>query len=324
MIKLNIRKKNKPVQYAVGGTVAVIILGVWVSLPLINNTVMSSSVAAGNPFNSKVANISSLGGDVVVDGGAVGSPLSGEMINNPATSGEEILSTLFGSGAADEAQPADASYASASAEPAPASDAGGSYGSGADSGYGSGSSSRPGGKLAAVASLAGSSGGSMTAGGTHGKFFGSGNQKSEFAPAGGGDLKKMPSSAPDRKGSVSAMLGGAVAQSKLAAGAGDLGSARGGATTAFGGNARGGASADLKGAVEESAAVSGLEMGQAAGNLKKSNPGLNKKTVTMPKVTPPEKLKEPEDWKQVIIKMLIQASIGMVFGGGMGRAMGGF
>ena len=157
MIKLNTRKQNKPMQYVVGGTVAVIILGLWISMPLMNSSSMSSSVSAGNPFKSKVADISSLGSDVALEGSAPGSALSGEMINNPATSGESILSSLFQSGPEDapgaEASASASASADAGAAPAPGGPGGG------DSGAGSAQSGRSGGKLSAVASLGGSSGG---------------------------------------------------------------------------------------------------------------------------------------------------------------------
>jgi hypothetical protein len=91
-------KKNKSTQYVIGGTVAVIILGIWVSIPLMSGSSLDSSISAGNPFRSKVADIGLLGSDIASEAGAPGSPLSGEMINNPATSGEDIASSLFQSG----------------------------------------------------------------------------------------------------------------------------------------------------------------------------------------------------------------------------------
>ena len=310
MIKLNTRK-NKSSQYVVGGTVAIIILGVWVSLPLMNNSSMSASVGAGNPFKSKVSDISALGSEVALEGGAPGAALSGEMINNPATSGEEILSSLFQSGPEDGAGAEASASASADvgAAPGPAGDSAAPYAPSAGGGR-----SAPGGKLNAVASLGGSSGGSMTAGGTHGKFFGSGNQKADFAPAVGADLKKI-ASGPDKKGAVTAMLNNTQAQSKLAASAGALGDARGGAAAAFGGSAKGGATASLDSAAQQGAGAVGLEDGQATGNLKKNDPTLNKSKITPPAVTPASEVKDPnEEMKKMIIQLIIKAAMGMAFG----------
>ncbi|HNW43599.1 MAG TPA: hypothetical protein PKI19_03790 [Elusimicrobiales bacterium] len=319
MIKLNTRKKNKPIQYVVGGTVAVIILGVWVSMPLMNNSSMSSSVSAGNPFKSKVADISSLGSEVSLEGGAPGAALSGEMINNPATSGESILSSLFQSGSAEEA-PAEAS-AAASAEAGSAPSSSGGYG---DSGGGSApSSSNLGAKLNRVASIGSGGGNSQTAGSagsTHGKFFGSGNEKAEFASSLGADFKKAAAApAQDKRGTVNAMLNNTLAQSKQAARADNLASARGDAGNPFGGSGKGSAAADLKSTARQGASeVSGIEDGQATGNLKTNDPSLNKSKITPP--TPPKedtsaKKDSNEELKQMFIKMLMQAMLGMVFGG---------
>lgn len=315
---LNTRKQNKPLQYGVGGTVVVIILGIFVSMPLRNNTITSSSLTAGNPFNSKVADISALRSDVASESGAPGAALSGEMVNNPATSGEAMLSSLFQSGS-DNAQPAEDGASSDSAASASGSEA--PYGSSGDgggdsgSGYGSGVSASPGGKLAAVASLSGSNAGSMTAGATHGKFFGSGAQQQEFAPAAAADVKQAMLSGKDKKGVAASGLNSAFTQSKFAAKARDLSDARGGAATAFGGSVKGGALADLKSNADKAAAVSGLELGQAAANLKTSDPSLNKNQVTMPKVSEPVKVPEVNDWKKELIMILAKYAMGMVLGG---------
>ncbi|PIU19667.1 MAG: hypothetical protein COT18_06310, partial [Elusimicrobia bacterium CG08_land_8_20_14_0_20_59_10] len=74
MMKLQTKKK-KASQYVVGGTVAVIILGLWISMPLMNG-ISSSSGSVGNPFNSRVSDISTLGTDISQEGSAPGSALS--------------------------------------------------------------------------------------------------------------------------------------------------------------------------------------------------------------------------------------------------------
>jgi len=274
-----------------------------------NSSSLSSSVSAGNPFKSKVSDISSLGSEVSLEGGAPGAALSGEMINNPATSGEELLSSLFQSGPEDVPGAEASSSAEADAAPGPAGGSAAPYAPSAGSG-GSGL----GGKLNVVASLGGSSGGSMTAGGTHGKFFGSGNQKADFAPSAGADLKKI-ASAPERKNSITAMLNNSQTQSKLAASAGNMGDARGGAAAAFGGSVKGGATASLDSASQQGAGAIGLEDGQETANLKTSDPSLSSTKVTPPAVTPPKEVKDPnEELKQMLIKMLFQALLGVAFG----------
>jgi hypothetical protein len=232
------------------------------------------------------------------------------MTNTPATSGEEMASSLFQSG-----PEADAPAASASADAGAPAPSGGPVSA---SGPGPGpSSSGPGGKLSAVASISGGNSGSMTAGNsTHSKFFGSGNQEAKFAAPLGADLKKAASSGPDKKEAVTAMLNSAVAQSQMAAKAPNMDSARGDATTAFGGGSKGASSSDLNGKAEESSAVSGLTMGAAAADLKKSDPSINKTKVSPPKLDTDANTKQSEDeqMKQMIIQMIIKAALGMAFG----------
>jgi hypothetical protein len=291
MIKIQ-NKKSKPTQYVIGGTVAVIILGLWVSLPLMNGSSADSSVSAGNPFHSKVADISSLGSEVSSEGGAPGSPLSGEMINNPATSGEEMASSLFQSGPSEE--PVPEASASASVD-AVAPSAGGIPSSSAGA-----PAMAARGKLNATASIAGGNSNSMTAGGVHNKFFGTGNQKSEFAPAlPGPDLKKM--AAPDKKSALVAMLGGAADKSQLAAKTGNMDAAKGGASAAFANTAKANP-LDMNSNLDAQSVASGLQMGQTAQDLKKSDPGMTKHKDA------------DAEMKKQIMQMIIQAVIKVALG----------
>jgi len=300
-------KKSKSTQYVIGGTVAVIILGLWISLPLMSGSPMDAGVSNGNPFKSKVADLTALS-DISSENGAPGSPMSGEMINNPATSGEDIASSLFQSGGSGDetaaAASASADSASASA-PAPSASAGAPSPSGA-----------PMGKLAAAASISGGNSNSMTAGGVHNKFFGSGNQKSEFAPAVGADMKKMAAS--DKKNSLVAMLGNSSDKSLQAAKSGNMDAAKGGAASAFGNTAKGDTS-DLNSGLEGKAIESGLQLGQTAQDLKKNDPSLSKT-----KVTPPSKPKDATDesaeMKKQIMQMVIQTVLKMALGAVFGVA----
>ena len=299
MMKFQTRK-SKSTQYAIGGTVAVIILALWISLPMMSGSPMDSSVSMGNPFRSKVADISSLGSDIPSEGGAPGSPLSGEMINNPVTSGEEVASSLFQSGApGDELAEASASAAVNSASAlAPASSAGAP------------ASQRPRAKLNAAASITGGNSNSMTAGGVHNKFFGSGNQKAEFAPSSGPDLKNM--SGAEKKSSLAAMLAGSSEKSQLAAKTGNLDAARGGAASAFANTAKTGTTGrndDLENKVVES----GLQLGQTAQDLKRNDPSLSK-TKVVPPSEPEEAVDEDEEFKNEIKMMIIRAMLNVALG----------
>ena len=295
------RKKNNGPKYVVGGTVAVIILGIWVSLPLMNST-SSAFVAAGNPFASKVSDIALLDSGIAAEGSAPGGALSGEMINNPATSGESMLSSLFGSGEDGELPPVDVSAEAAaapagdSAVPAPGGSAGGSP-----------MPSLGGGKLAPVASIGGGGGGSMTAGGsTHGKFFGSGADKAAFTPVSAGDARKVMNESPGRT-AATALLSNAEKQSKLALRTGSMDAASGGASSPFSGGSKAGTTADLGGKSEETSSVAGLELGQSAANLKKNDPNLRKNEIKIP---PPKEVKEPKDREEELKKMLLQMFVG--------------
>lgn len=301
-------KKSKSTQYVIGGTVAVVILGLWVSLPLMSGSAMDSAVSTGNPFRSKVADIGLLGTDISSEAGAPGSPLNGSMINNPATSGEDIASSLFQSGMGGD-EPVDASAAASVDASAPAPSAGGlSASAGAPAPAGGGS------KLRAAASITGGNSNSMTAGGLHNKFFGSGSQKSELNPVTAADLKKPTV---DKKTSLAAVLSSSADKSKIASGSGKLDDAKGGASSAFGGGAATSKGIDLNDDIEQKSVSSGLQMGQTAQDLKKNDPSLSKTKVTPPS-KPEDATDESEEMKKQIKMMIIQTvlkmALGMVFG----------
>jgi hypothetical protein len=311
MIKLQ-SGKSKTSQYVVGGIAAVIILGLWISMPLMNGSSLDSSVSVGNPFRSKVADISSLGGDIPSEGGAPGSPLSGEMINNPATSGEDAASSLFQSGLFGEepAAPGAAAETSASAlSPAAPASSGAPRPSG------------PGARLSAVASITAGNSNSMTAGGVHNKFFGSGNQKAEFSQASGPDLNKI--AAADKRSSLVAMLGNTAEKSKLALKTGNMDAVKGGAAEAFTNMAKAGAS-DLNGNLENQSASSGLQLGKTSQDLKRNDPSISKHKVSIPepKTAVKDKKSEEEEWKKMIRQMIIQNLLGPMFGA-MGNSLFG-
>ncbi|MBI5743250.1 MAG: hypothetical protein HY952_01750 [Elusimicrobia bacterium] len=302
MIKIQTRKP-KSTQYVIGAVVAVIILGLWISLPLMNNSSMDASVSAGNPFRSKVADISTLGSDIPSEGGAPGSPLSGEMINNPATSGEEVASSLFQSGIMGE-ETADAPVTAAASVSAPALPPSSSMGAPAPA--------APMGKLNSVASISGGNSNSMTAGGLHNKFFGSGGQKAEFAASTGPDLKKL--NGPEEKRSATlAMLNSTADKSQLAAKTGNIDAAKGGAAAAFTNSAKATGS-DLNSAIENQAGTAGLQLGQTAADLKKNDPNMNKSKVNVPEPKPVKDDKSDEEFKKMLIQMIFQSVIGPMFG----------
>ena len=311
MMKLQ-NKKNKIVQYVIAGSVAVVILGAWISSPLMSGSSMDSAVSTWNPFKSKVADIALLGGDNGAT--APGSPLSGEMIDNPATSGLGSASALFQSGAPDDSGAGAAASADAS-NSAPAPSASGNAPSPSFGG--------PNSKLQAAPSISGGNANSMTAGSSlHDKFFGTGNNKAELSRADKfGDLPKPGLNDKKNPSLLVAMLGSSAQKSQDAAGAassGNLAAASNGASTAFGGSAAHGSGVDLNGQLEDQTAASGLQMGQTAQDLKKNDPALNKT-----KITPPSKPKDAADGDQqmkqqimmMVIQMVLKMALGAVFNG---------
>lgn len=304
-------KKNKAVQYVIAGSVAVVILGAWISSPLMSGSSMDSAVSAGNPFKSKVADIALLGGDNGAT--APGSPLSGEMIDNPATSGLGSASALFQSGASDDS----GAGASASADASGAAPEPSASGNAPSPSFGG-----PHSKLQAAASISGSNANSMTTGSSlHDKFFGTGNNKAALSsadkfgglPKGGLNDKKGPS--------LLAALNSSAQKSQDAAGAaqsGSLAAASNGASTAFGGGAAPNSGMDLSGQLEDQTVASGLQMGQTAQDLKKNDPSLNKTKVTPPS-QPKDVTDQSEQMKQqimmMVIQMVLKMALGAVFGG---------
>lgn len=305
MIKFQAKKK-KSTQYVIGGTVAVIILGLWISLPLMTGSSLDSSASSANPFSSKAANLSLLGSEFSPEGGAPGSPLNGSMIDNPATSGEDIASSLFQSGLVGDEAAAPASADAGAPSPGASASASASAGAPAPSG--------PKGKLNAAASITGGNANSMSSGSKHDKFFGSGNQKAELAPLAAADLKKT--AAPDKKSGLIAMLGNSAEKSSLAAKTGDMNAAKGGASAAFVNTAKAGGS-DLNSDLESKAAGAGMQIGQTAQDLKKNDPSLSKTKVTPP-AQPEDVSDKDEEFKQqmkmMIIQMVLKMALGAVFG----------
>ncbi|MCX5786775.1 MAG: hypothetical protein NTX59_13925 [Elusimicrobia bacterium] len=310
MIRIQ-NKKSKSAQYLVGGIIAILILIAWISLPLMSNSSLDSSAASGNPFKSRVSDIGALGEGIPSEGGAPGSPLSGEMTDNPATSGESMASSLFQSGSdTEDAQAADKS---ASAE-AQAPDLSGKFSASAAA-----PAPRPGAggaKLTPQASITAGNANSMSTGGAHNKFFGNGSAKADIAPA--GDLKPVKAP-PANKGVLLAMLGNAADKSQLAAKTNNMDAAKGGATTAFEKSAKADTS-DLNTGLENGAASSGLALGQAAQDLKKSDPSLNSNKSKPPEVSKPKEDNTDEEMKKMILQMIIQATLGSVFGA-IGQSM---
>ncbi|MBI4656152.1 MAG: hypothetical protein HY746_05300 [Elusimicrobia bacterium] len=295
-------RKSKAAQYIAGGVVAVIILFAWVSLPLMHKTSLDASVPYGNSFKTSNMNLNSLS-DFPYEAGAPGSPLSGEMINNPSTSGEEMGTLLYsGMGGismeetAEGSKEVDLKFEAGSSKAGPP--ASGSDVSGAK------------GKFSPTPSLAGGGGATGTSGQKNfSQFFGSGGQKADMVQP-TPDLKNLKD---EKKGDLMAMLQGMEAKSKNAAESKSPDASRAGASSAFE-TAKKAPESELNSGLENAANSAGMELGKAAGDLKKSDPSMNKKKINLPE--PEEKEEEDNDemYKKMIMQMIIQATLGSIFG----------
>lgn len=309
MIKITSGKKSKPTQYAVGGAIAVVIMFGWLSLPLIQKSSFDTSVPSGNPFRSKAVDLNSL--EIPAEGSAPGYALSGMMSDNPATAGGLADSSLFSSGMAElsDGEAAEGT-ADGTAAAAPASAAVSAPSAGAPKG------SFP--KMSAPGSLSGGNSNSMTAGGSHSKFFGSGNAEAKLSPASLPDVKKAV--AKDKASGLMASLA-SVEKKSLSSSGMSVDESRGGAAGAFVKTAAGSRS-DLDTEIEEQSAVAGLELGKVDSDLKKNDPSINSKKFKPPEIPEPKVVENDEMFKQMIMQMIISQVLGPMFGAMMKGAMG--
>jgi hypothetical protein len=300
-------KNNKKMQYAMGGVVGIIILVLWFSIPLMDKSAWNTAVPEGNPFSSKSVDLRGLSDGVGYENGAPGSPLSGEMTYNPATAGEDINSSLYSSGfeGMEDGEGADG---------ASSGDVAVSKGSGSKGGSASGAAPRHSmGKLNKVASIGSGGGGTGTSGKKHGKFFGGGNDRAKFANNYAAPIGKLKKNSKLLASASNAQNQGKKASAVDLKGKSEAG--RSGIASAFG-NLVEADTNELTTSLENSANESGIVAGSVSGEgLKKSTPGLNKSDVTPPDPgEPTEDIDNDEQYKQMIMKMLIQATLGSVFG----------
>ncbi len=304
MIRMNTTgKKPKSTQYIVGGVVAVVILLCWISIPLMNSSSLDSSAGPGNPFKTKTADLDSLGTDIPSEGGAPGYSLNGEMLYNPASSGENIASFLFQSGPDDEETPSAPAAPDISGPAAPGS------GSGASAGVAASPGSK--GKLSAMPSITAGNGNSVTTGGKFDKPFGTGAVKQDTGPTLDQLSKKLPPA--DKRSALIAILQKAEDKSVDAAKSKNANDARGNATGAF---EKTKTDANLNSGLEQAAGGAGLENDAAAQDLKRSDPSLskNKSTIPEPKVSVDKSKEADEAMKKMIVQMLISSVLGPMMG----------
>lgn len=304
---LNLKgKNNKTTQYAIGGIVGFIILVLWFSVPMMDKSAWNTSVPEGNPFKSKSVDLRGLSDGMGYESGAPGAPLSGELTYNPVTAGDDINSSLYSSGF-DEMEDGEGvdSVAVVSA---------GSSSKGRASASGNAPTPHIG-KLNKVASIgSGGGGGSGTTGKKHNKFFGGGNDKAKFNTNYNAPIGKVK-----KNSKLLASANNAQKQGQKAKAIGNLKgkseAGRSGIASAFNKLVDADTN-ELTTSLEDSANEAGIVAGSVNGEtLKKNAPGLNKNDISPPDPGEPEEsVDNDEQYKQMIMKMLINATLGSMFG----------
>lgn len=295
-------EKKRKMVYIIAGAIAVVIFFIWISLPLMQKSRWDFSVAKPYDMSKKSADLA------LLDSGGIdapGSPLTGALIDNPATSLDLEASSLF------KMPDNEIKYEEEKKDEKTTS-------SSVDASVSAPSVSHPqaaapssGGKLNKLPSLGGSSGGTMTVGSTYDKFFGSQKADASLVPLNGksNDIKTT-------KGNLAlAALKVAEKNSLLAEHAKSAEQSKGAATNAF----EKGTKVDeymLNSKEEKDVAESGLALAKAETDFKKSDPNLSKKKITLPQPSKDEdeSKKMEEQIKMMLLQMILQATVGQVFG----------
>jgi len=303
-------KRRKFTQYAAGGAVAVVILFAWISIPLMHSSSLDSSVDPNGFLRTKTADVNSLASEIPLEGAAPGHYLNGSMFNNPAVTGENIAATLFQSGPLEEGLPADSPaepMASAMDFPEPSASAPGAS-------AGAAPAARA--KISPVPSIGSGNSSSMSMGGKHSKFFGSGAASkkprdftAESAPAKAPRKTRLST---NKRSSLVDGLKKVNARSLSSARSFSADQSRSGASSAFGGSVQK-RTADLRAPMELAARGAGIAMGAAAQSLKGNDPSMSSKHITIPEPEVNKDAEADEEMKQMILQMLLSSLLGGLF-----------
>jgi len=296
--------KKKKVQYIVGGVIAFILLVLWITAPLSNKS--GWDVAVSNPYgmskkSADLALLDSAGAD------APGLPLTGALIDNPATKLDLEASSLF------RMPESEITYE----ENRDKLDGENGNSTGSADALSSPPSPNPGGagyvkgKLNKLPSLTGGNSGTMTVGTVHNKFFGQEAAKSELVPLDSkiNDIKS------NKKNFALEALKHADLESKKALEAKNSDESRGAATSAFEKSQKVD-SYYLNSKEENDSYQSGIELSKVESDFKRNDPAISNKKIALPKPTKDEdeSKKMEEEIKKMLLQMIIQATVGQVFG----------
>jgi len=319
------KKSNKPLQYAIGGIVSVIVLVIWITSPGRSSSFSAAAIAAGNPFSSRVSDIS------VLSAGEDRMKTETERMAEEMGAhdgGNNLLSTLFQSGVEEEASAGEETEAlgSASGED-DYGDSGSGFGSVPDVSYSEGTvSSGARAKLSALSSSFGGGGGSSntSGGGSHNKMFGSGsaNVSTKKIDVNAGNVKNAALAEKSKGGKTMQSLHAANRFANSAMQAKNLGQASALNSVAFDGGIKKGTVEMADNGLSQSSAEASLGFGQAVKDLKVNDPKLNSTKVVPKTNKPKDATDEGSELKKMLIQMLFQSVIGPVLQTAVGGAMG--
>lgn len=291
--------KKKKMQYIIASIVFVVILFIWITIPLLNESSWDSKVSYGIP--SKSASSALFDG---VGVNAPGEPLTGALINNPATNPDGEASRLFSMPESDieyeEKQTAQEPQVDRNVTPPAVSNPNSSV-----------AQNIP--KLSKMPSLGGSNNGTMTLGSKHRSFFGGGGDaKADLVPL---DKTLKSGDNEKRKNYALMALQNAEKKSVAAAKSNDMDKAKGMAASAFEKTKK--FDEDILNTdTEKQSANSGIELSNIQEQFRKNDPALSSKKITLPtpKEDEDENKKMEQQIKMMIIQMILQATLGSVFG----------
>lgn len=295
-------KKKKKTQYIIASVISIIILSMWLTIPLMNKSSWDSTVSNPYGMSKKSADLSlmdSAGFD------APGQPLTGALIDNPATTLDLEASSLFKMPDSDIKYEEESSQDEDSIQNT-------KYTQTAHPNVGGIGVSNPPSKLNKLPSLSGGNANTMTVGTTHNRFFGQNTAKAELIPAMQENSKDIKST---KRNFALEALKSAEKNSVASINAKSADAARTGALNAFEKSQK----VDelyLSGKDEKDFKVSGLEIAKAETELKRNDPSVSKKKISIPqpKKDEDESKKMEEQIKQMLLQAIIQGIVGQVFG----------
>lgn len=313
------KKSNKPLQYAVGGVVSIIVLVLWITSPGRSSSFSAAAIAAGNPFSSRVTDISVL--STSTDGEKVKTEaerMADEMGSHDGGNG--LLSSLFQTGF-DEESSDDSEMMAAAGDAPDTSDSFDDYDVPSASPASGGSvsdSARA--KLSALGSSSkGGGGGGSTGISSHNKFFGSGsaNATTKKVDVNTGNVKS--SQLTDRAKNTKSVesLKAAERFASNAVQSRNLGQATALNSLAFDGGIKKGTVEAVDSGLSQTSTEASLGFGEAIKDLKTNDPKLNKNKVVPPANKAKDVTNDDDDMKKYILQLLFQNVIGPVLQGAL-------